>query len=179
MYYGSCIEFMVHKSSYCKCSLAWCQARTFLLFRIWTHPLQMREYPPWYAGTDKNKKSHYSTLLTLRGCSHAIRWARMGVYFHKICTWMFLPDFENWTFSRPTDFSHNCPSTSVYHFRKKSTQFGSNWMLFSIIWNIPNLCNLGSFISDENPEGTRMLRGYQARPKIHVIRVVFQDQALY
>ena len=60
MYYGSCIEFMVHKSSYCKCSLAWCQARTFHLFRIWTHPLQMREYPPWYAGTDKNKKSHYN-----------------------------------------------------------------------------------------------------------------------
>ena len=27
--------------------------------------------------------------------------------------------------------------------------------------------------------GTRMSRGYQVRPKIHVIRVVFQDQALY
>ena len=27
--------------------------------------------------------------------------------------------------------------------------------------------------------GTRMSREYQARPKIHVIRVVFQDQALY
>ena len=27
--------------------------------------------------------------------------------------------------------------------------------------------------------GTRMSRGYQARPKNHVIRVVFQDQALY
>ena len=26
---------------------------------------------------------------------------------------------------------------------------------------------------------TRMSRGYQVRPKIHVIRVVFQDQALY
>ena len=26
---------------------------------------------------------------------------------------------------------------------------------------------------------TRMSRGYQASPKIHVIRVVFQDQALY
>ena len=26
---------------------------------------------------------------------------------------------------------------------------------------------------------TQMSRGYQARPKIHVIRVVFQDQALY
>ena len=24
-----------------------------------------------------------------------------------------------------------------------------------------------------------MSRGYQARPKIHVIRIVFQDQALY
>ena len=27
--------------------------------------------------------------------------------------------------------------------------------------------------------GTRMSRGYQTRPKIHEIRVVFQDQALY
>ena len=26
---------------------------------------------------------------------------------------------------------------------------------------------------------TQMSRGYQARPKIHIIRVVFQDQALY
>ena len=26
---------------------------------------------------------------------------------------------------------------------------------------------------------TRMSRGYQAHPKIHVIRVVFQDQAMY
>ena len=35
-------------------------------------------------------------------------------------------------------------------------------------------------IINQLPEGgTRMSRGYQARPKIHVIRVVFQDQALY
>ena len=27
--------------------------------------------------------------------------------------------------------------------------------------------------------GTQMSRGYQARPKICIIRVVFQDQALY
>ena len=27
--------------------------------------------------------------------------------------------------------------------------------------------------------GTRMSRGYQARPQIHVIRVVCHDQALY
>ena len=38
------LNLTVHKSSYCKCSLAWCQARTFLLFTISTHPLQMREY---------------------------------------------------------------------------------------------------------------------------------------
>ena len=54
------LNFMVHKSSCCKCSLAWCQVRTFLLFTIWTHPLQMREYPLRYAGTDRIKKSHYS-----------------------------------------------------------------------------------------------------------------------
>ena len=50
------LNLIVHKSSYCKCSLAWCQARTFLLFTTWTHPLQMREYPLQYASTDKNKK---------------------------------------------------------------------------------------------------------------------------
>ena len=27
--------------------------------------------------------------------------------------------------------------------------------------------------------GTRISRGYQAHPKIHVIRVIFQDQAMY
>ena len=53
---------MVHKSSYCNCSLAWCQVRTFLLFTIWTHPLQMREYPLRYAGTDRIKKSHYNKI---------------------------------------------------------------------------------------------------------------------
>ena len=54
------LNLIVHKSSYCKCSSASCQARTFLLFAIWTHPLQMREYPLQYASTDKNKKSHYN-----------------------------------------------------------------------------------------------------------------------
>ena len=53
-------NFTVHESSYCKCSFAWCQVRTFLLFTIWTHPLQMREYLLRYAGTDRNKKSHYN-----------------------------------------------------------------------------------------------------------------------
>ena len=53
------LNLIVHKSSYFKCSLLWCQARTFLLFTIWTHPLQMREYLLQYASTDKNKKSHY------------------------------------------------------------------------------------------------------------------------
>ena len=54
------LNLIVHKSSYCKCSLAWCQSRTFLSFTIWTHPLQMRDHPLQYASTDKNKKSHYS-----------------------------------------------------------------------------------------------------------------------
>ena len=50
------LNLIVRKSSYCKCSVAWCQAWTFLLFTIWTHPLQMREYPLRYASTEKNKK---------------------------------------------------------------------------------------------------------------------------
>ena len=57
------LNYMVHKSSYCKCSLAWCQVRTFLLFTIWTHPLQKREYPLRYAGTDKNFKNRTITFI--------------------------------------------------------------------------------------------------------------------
>ena len=57
------LNFIVHKLSYCKCSLAWCQVRTFLSFTIWTHPLQMREYPLRYSGTDRNKKN--PTIVSL------------------------------------------------------------------------------------------------------------------
>ena len=46
------LSLLVLISSYCKCSLAWCQVRTFLLFTSWTHPLQMREYPLQYASTE-------------------------------------------------------------------------------------------------------------------------------
>ena len=35
------------------------------------------------------------------------------------------------------------------------------------------------FIGGEGGGALEMWRGYQARPKIHLIRVVFQDQALY
>ena len=73
-----------------------------------------------------------------------------GGFFHQNCTWMCLPDLENLTISIPIFCKISHPS--VYHFRKKSTQFASNWVLFTtIIPNIPNLCNLGSFVSDENP----------------------------
>ena len=58
------LNFMVHKSSYCKCSLAWCQVRTFLLFTIWIHPLQVRQYPLRYADTDRIKKSHFNWVFT-------------------------------------------------------------------------------------------------------------------
>ena len=42
--------------------------------------------------------------------------------------------------------------------------------------------SISAFFSSQAPTSrgaTGMSRGYQARPKIHVIRVVFQDQALY
>ena len=51
-------KFILHKSGYCKCSLARCQVRTFLVFTLWTHPLQIREYPLRYAGTERNKKQN-------------------------------------------------------------------------------------------------------------------------
>ena len=34
----------------------WCQVRQYLLFMIWTHPLQMKEYVLQYASIDRNKK---------------------------------------------------------------------------------------------------------------------------
>ena len=50
-------------------------------------------------------------------------------------------------------FAYNFPPIrTVYCFRKKSTQFWPNWVLSTIICqNTPNLCNLGSFVSDEPP----------------------------
>ena len=78
------LNLIVHKSSYCKCSLAWCQARTFLLFTTWTHPLQMREYPLRYASTDKNKKSHYSrwyvNQLVSTGMKKHLRFIRQQIW---------------------------------------------------------------------------------------------------
>ena len=65
------LNLIVHKSSYCKCSLAWCQTTTFLLFTIWTHPLKMRKYMLRYASTDKNKKSHYNIHYISTYSSHS------------------------------------------------------------------------------------------------------------
>ena len=47
-------------------------------------------------------------------------------------------------------------NTAYYYYLllllKKSTQFGSNWVLLPLFaQNTPNLCNFGSFVSDENP----------------------------
>ena len=66
--------------------------------------------------------------------------------------WISLLDLENLTFSVPI-FCTITHDPSVYHSWKKNTQFCSNWVLFAIIaQNTPNLCNLGSFISNENPQ---------------------------
>ena len=54
-----------------------------------------------------------------------------GGYFHQNRTWMCLPDLENLTFSIPIFCLIYHPS--VYHFRKKSTQFCPNLVLFTII----------------------------------------------
>ena len=52
---GVALNVIVHWSSYCKCNIAWCQVRAFLLLTVWTHPLQMRENPLQYAATDRIK----------------------------------------------------------------------------------------------------------------------------
>ena len=52
-------------------------------------------------------------------------------YFCQNCMWICLLHLENLTFSIPTFSTITHPS--VYHFRKKSTQFSSNWVLFTKI----------------------------------------------
>ena len=78
------LNLTVYKSSYCKCSLAWCQARTFLLFTILTHPLQMREYRLQYASTDKNKKiplvGFFISVSSLKVFGHSIHSERRRIY---------------------------------------------------------------------------------------------------
>ena len=44
---------------------------------------------------------------------------------------------------------------------------------------VKNTFSQGKRVVFHSRGATRLSRGYQARPKIHVIRVVFQDQALY
>ena len=80
------LSFMVHGTSYCKCSYALCQMRTFLLFRIWTHPLQMREYLLRYAGTDRNKQSHYICKFEFEYSEFFIIWRLIsfGSCFHNV-----------------------------------------------------------------------------------------------
>ena len=74
-----------------------------------------------------------------------------GGYFHQHRTWTYLPDLENLTISIPIFCLISHPS--IYHFRKKSTQFWPNWVLLQYLaQNTPNLCNSGSFISDETPQ---------------------------
>ena len=80
------LNLIVNKSSYCKCSLAWCQARTFLLFAIWTHPLKMREYPLQYASTDKNKKSHYN-CDSLIGYTSCTAFTILTPYYLRLSDW--------------------------------------------------------------------------------------------
>ena len=75
----------------------------------------------------------------------------MGVTFTKIVRRCAYQRSKNLTFSIPIFCVISHPS--VYHFRKKSTQFwtiGCSLQLYAP--NTPNLCNLGSFVSDENPQ---------------------------
>ena len=55
------LDFMVHKSSYCKCSLhvVWCQVKIFLSFMI----MNTSPVPAQYVGTDRILKSHYRNIL--------------------------------------------------------------------------------------------------------------------
>ena len=69
------LNLIVHKPSYCKCSLAWCQARTFLLFTIWTHPSKWGNTRSNMQVLTKMKKTHYKFVIRF-----------------KWITYVFLPD---------------------------------------------------------------------------------------
>ena len=83
---------------------------------------------------------HYHLLNVYRG----------GGYFGQYCMWIYLPDLESLTFSIPIFRPITHPS--VYYFQQKSTQICSNLVLFTTICSkSPNLWNMGSCVSDENP----------------------------
>ena len=89
---------------------------------------------------------------------------RRGGGSHQNRTWMWLPDLENLTFSIPIF----CPISHplVYHFWKKSPQLWPNWVLLQkFAQNTLNLCNFGSFVSDENP--IAIPNFVKKRPKRH------------
>ena len=86
------LNCMIHKSSYCKCSIARCQVRPFLLFIIRTHPLQMKKYPLQYASTDKNKKSHSSKARKVKRVSK-VKYARTCICHEIICWRIFFSVF--------------------------------------------------------------------------------------
>ena len=71
-------------------------------------------------------------------------------YFHQNRTWMCLPDMENLTISIPF-FLPNFPLINIPFSKKKPPNFDQiGCFLQYLAQNTPNLCNLGSFISDEN-----------------------------
>ena len=117
------LNLIVHKSSYCKCSLAWCQVRTFLLFAIWTHPLQMKEYPLQYEGTDKNTKSHYKQESQNRWRSHFSPLCQLQLSNLKICLRDFFPVLLEWI-------------TSSHMWRLKFVNV--DFHIFPANWDIPD-----------------------------------------
>ena len=80
-------------------------------------------------------KCQFASPTLRKSWPHTPTWKKLsappGGFSHQNRTWMCLPDLENLTISIPIFCQISHPS--VYHFWKKSTQFGSNWVLFTII----------------------------------------------
>ena len=76
-----------------------------------------------------------------------------GGYSHQNRMWCACRTSKIWLFLYHYFAQFPTHQYRAYHFRKKSTQVWPNWVLFHDNWpkNTPNLCNLGSFVSDENP----------------------------
>ena len=76
---------------------------------------------------------------------------RGGGYFHQNRTWMCLPDLENLTISIP-NFCLISYTHQYTIFERKAPNFDQiGCFLQYLAQNTPNLCILGSFVSDENP----------------------------
>ena len=139
------LNFIMYKSSYCKCSLAWCQVRTFLLFTIWTYPLQMRKIPApicrYWQKSKLKKKSHYNSSFAQMW--HILLWLSTAPSF---C--FYLIDFQlstDFPLQVCVFFNAKSPSVTQRSISKENAFILLRFVLFLanvLLWKRPSIVQL-------------------------------------